>query len=329
MTENGHATNLGSAPRLETAKISLMLALPSIQVRVPATSANLGPGFDSLGLALTLYNRLGFEIAAVDGLTVTGEGQSELGAETRTIAHAAAHRVFQSLDVDIPGVHLTLENHVPLARGLGSSSAAIVAGLFAANEWSRQNHDRALSPAELLDLATDIEGHPDNVAPALLGGLVVSATGDNGHVSAVQVPVATFPRFAVWIPEIKLETKTARGVLPDSYSRADAIFNLSRSALLVAALATSNFEALREALRDKIHQDYRAPLVPGFETLSQAAMKNGALGVTLSGAGPSILFWLPSESNSALEAVQKKAIETGVPGRVVELSIDAAGCSLL
>jgi homoserine kinase len=306
-----------------------MLAHPSIQVCVPATSANLGPGFDSLGIALTMTNELGFEIADTDGLVVTGEGQSELQANSRTIAHIAAHRVFRSLQLDIPGVHLYLTNHIPLARGLGSSSAAIVAGLFAANEWSRQFKNCALSKAELLNLATEIEGHPDNVAPALLGGFTVSATGEGGAVSSVHIPVARLPRFAVWIPEDRLETKTARGVLPASYSRADAIFNLSRSALLVAALATGDFDALREALHDKIHQQYRAPLVPGFDALSRVALENGALGVTLSGAGPSILFWLPTDDMSAVQAIEDVARKQRLNGRVVELTIDAEGCRLL
>lgn len=306
-----------------------MLSLPSIQVRVPATSANLGPGFDSLGLALTLYNDLRFDIAETDELTVTGEGESELRAETRTIAHTAAHRVFHLLQLDIPGVRLSLDNRIPLARGLGSSSAAIVAGLFAANEWCRQTENRALLPSQLLDLANAIEGHPDNVAPALIGGLIVSATRVDGSVSAVQVSTDKLPRFAVWIPEVQLETKKARGVLPEMYSRADAIFNLSRSALLVAALVASDFEALREALRDKIHQDYRAPLVPGFDAFSNAAVEAGALGVTLSGAGPSILFWLRPGDIEAQQAIEQVAIETGLPGRVVELAADAQGCRLI
>lgn len=296
-----------------------------VSVRVPATSANLGPGFDSLGLAFALYNELKLEISTADSLEVEGEGAAALQQHPQTIAHQAAHRVFQSLQLPIQGVHLSLRNQIPLARGLGSSSAAIVGGLVAANEWARQNENRALSMQELLDLATDIEGHPDNVAPALLGGLVVAAMGER-HVPAIPVPVPRFPRFAVWIPETELATKTARGVLPATYSRADAIFNLSRAALLVGALAASDFSALSEALRDKIHQDYRAPLVPGFAAISTAANGAGAYGVTLSGAGPSILAWMPEESAPIVKAMRQAATDAELAGRVLELEVDLQGC---
>jgi homoserine kinase len=298
-----------------------------VSVRIPATSANLGPGFDSLGLAFALYNELKLEISDADSLEVEGEGADQLQKSPQTIAHQAAHRVFQSLQLTITGVHLSLSNQIPLARGLGSSSAAIVGGIVAANEWARQNENRALSRQQLVDLATEIEGHPDNVAPALMGGLVVAAMGEE-HIPAIQVPVSRFPRFSVWIPETELATKTARGVLPANYSCADAIFNLSRAALLVGALATGDFSALSEALRDKIHQDYRAPLVPGFAAISAAAQGAGAYGVTLSGAGPSILAWMPEESTPIVEAMRKAASDEGLKGRVLELEVDTQGCRI-
>lgn len=316
----------GSVPG-QTAKIFLMPDFLPITVRVPATSANLGPGFDSLGLAFALYNELTLEVRGANSLEVEGEGAEQLKSETNTIAHQAAHRVFESLQIPVEGVHLSLRNQIPLARGLGSSSAAIVGGMVAANECVRQAKGRALSMQQLVNLATEIEGHPDNVAPALLGGLVVAAMGE-GHVPAIQVPIAQFPRFAVWIPETELATKTARGVLPADYSRSDAIFNLSRAALLVAALTTGDFSALGEALRDKIHQDYRAPLVPGFEVISSAATGAGAFGVTLSGAGPSILAWLPEESVPIVEAMKGAALEAKLPGRVLELEVDGQGCRI-
>ena len=297
----------------------------AVTVRVPATSANCGPGFDCLGVALTLHNQITLQVGENDALEVSGEGAFELQNNPQTIAHRAAHRVFEALSISIAGVHLKLENQIPLSRGLGSSSAAIVGGLVAANAWAQKNRDCALSTQEILDLATEIEGHPDNVAPALLGGFVVSARAENGAVSSIRLANPKFPRLAVWIPETELSTKVARGVLPDSYSRADAIFNLSRSALLVAALSTGDFEALREALRDKMHQEFRAPLVPAFEAISRAAMDAGALGVTLSGAGPSILAWLPAQS-AAIAAMQNAARAAGALGRVLELAVDERGC---
>ena len=282
-----------------------------------------------MGLSLALYNEIQLQVAERDSLFVEGEGAEELSEHGDTIAHRAAHRVFEALEVEIASFHLTLRNRIPLSRGLGSSSAAIVGGLVAANDCVRRGLGRELALQQLLDLASEIEGHPDNVAPALLGGLVVAATRENGTVAAVQVPVARFPRLAVWIPQAELATKTARGVLPTTYSRGDAIFNLSRAALLVGALAAGDFLALGEALRDKIHQDFRAPLVPGFEAISRAAMNAGAYGVTLSGAGPSILIWMPENGGNIAEAVKNAARDVNVAGRVEELAVDLDGCRVL
>lgn len=300
-----------------------------VSVRVPATSANLGPGFDSLGLSLALYNHLSLRVSDQDSLSTQGEGAAQLSGQTHTLAHTAAHRVFAALEIEVEGVELSLHNRIPFSRGLGSSSAAIVGGLVAANEWARKHHNLALGSSQLLDLASEIEGHPDNVAPALMGGLVVAATGENGAVSALKVPVAAFPRFAVWIPDAELATKTARGVLPDTYSRADAIWNLSRAALLVAALASGDFSPLSEALRDKIHQDYRAPLVLGFESISRAALEAGAFGVTLSGAGPSILVWMPENCAPIMEAMRSAVQSEKIAGRVGEFEVDWEGCGVV
>ncbi len=307
---------------------SFDLAADAVTVRVPATSGNCGPGFDATGLALALYNRVTLQRADRDGLSALGEGETELSNRPATIAHRAAHRVFEALQLggEIPGVQLVLHNHIPLSRGLGSSSAAIVGGLVAANFWAQKHHRRALSRQHLLDLATEIEGHPDNVAPALLGGLVVSALGEDGQVVAVRVTAAHFPRLAVWVPDSKLATKTAREVLPAQYSRADAVFNLSRAALLVAALAGGDFEALGEALRDRMHQDFRAPLVPGFAAIARAARENGAYEVTLSGSGPSILAWLRPASG-AVAAMEAAARGAGVSGQVLELEVDEIGAA--
>ena len=267
-------------------------------MRVPATSANLGPGFDALGLALDLFNTLTLTAAERDQTAAKGEGAAQLSALQTTIAHDGAHRVLRALNCDVPGVALQMHNAIPLARGLGSSSAAIVGGMLAANEWARRTHNCALSPRELVEMATAIEGHPDNVAPALMGGLVAAAVGEMG-VAAVRVPINTWPGFAVWIPDAQLSTQTARGVLPDRVSRADAIYNLSRAALLVAALSTGDWPALAEALNDRLHQAQRAPLVPAFDEITRAAREAGALGATLSGAGPTILSWSAPDADLA------------------------------
>ena len=306
----------------------------SDSVRVPATSANLGPGFDALGLALDLFNTLSLSSCDKDSLSVEGEGADDLSGATTTIAHDAAHRVLRALDCDVAGVHLQMHNVIPLARGLGSSSAAIVGGMVAANEWAQQLHSKSLSPHELLDLATTIEGHPDNVAPALMGGLVAAACepkGDALAVAAVRVPMKNWPQFAVWIPDAKLSTHRARGVLSDNVSRADAIYNLSRTALLVAALAAGDFEAMREALKDKLHQTQRAPLVPGFDAIVGASNGAGALGATLSGAGPTILAWIAPDDDAerVRAAMETAAMNSHVTGRALLLSASETGATAI
>ncbi len=296
---------------------------PSIQVEVPATSANLGPGFDCLGLSLDLWNRLELRPAPADELSATGEGQAQLHGQTTSLAHRAARMVWEELDLEPTGFAISMHNSIPFARGLGSSSAAIVGGLVAANEWARKHRRTALTGENLLDFATRIEGHPDNVAPALLGGFCVCATHEEDRVFAVSPPVVNAPRFVVWIPEVELSTKKARAALPSAYLRADCVFNLSRSALLVAALTTGDFSALGESLRDRIHQDFRAPLVPGWNELSQVARESGALGTTLSGAGPTILFWLAPESDAAtfMASIEESARAHNLNGRALELAL--------
>ncbi len=303
-------------------------------MRVPATSANLGPGFDALGLALDLFNTLSLSIADADSLRATGEGAAELANYSTTIAHDAAHRVLRALDCDVAGVHLQMHNAIPLARGLGSSSAAIVGGMLAANAWAQLAHSKSLSPRELLEMATQIEGHPDNVAPALMGGLVAAACeqrGDALAVAAVRVPVKAWPQFAVWIPDAELSTNKARGVLPDSVSRADAIYNLSRSALLIAALTAGDFDALREALKDKLHQSHRAPLVPGFNAIVGAATQSGAIGATLSGAGPTILAWIAPDADAGAvrRAMEAAARDNQVAGRALLLKASEMGATAI
>ena len=296
---------------------------PSVVVEVPATSANCGPGFDSLGIALSLWNRLELRPSPTDSLQLDGEGATELHDQTTSLVHRAARAAWDELELEAGGFAISMQNAVPFARGLGSSSAAIVGGAFAANEWARTHRGVALSQAQLLNLATHLEGHPDNVAPALLGGFCVCATREDGHVFALSPPVHTPPRFVVWIPDVELSTEKARAALPSVYLRADCVFNLSRAALLVAALATGDFAALAEGLRDRVHQDYRALMVPGWMILGDIARQLGALQTTLSGAGPTLLFWLSPETDSAAFAgeLETQAKSARLVGRALELSI--------
>lgn len=315
--------------------------MTSIRVRVPATAANLGPGFDALGLAVQVYNFLTIEQSSAPEheVSATGEGEEVLngGHAEENIACQAACRLFESLG--LPPVHwkLTLENAIPLARGLGSSSAARVGALVAANEWAKHKYEKSADVNTLLALATQLEGHPDNVAPALLGGLVVSTMSDpESHkapqVLALRVPVAHFPRLVVFIPDSELETKEARAVLPDAIFLKDATFNIARASLLVGVLSCGAWqqqpELLREALQDKLHQEHRAALMPAYDCTVRAAIEAGAYGATLSGAGPTILAWLPHDDRTVSEAIiamQEAAAECEVFGTAREVLIDNQG----
>ena len=304
-----------------------------VRVRVPATTANLGPGFDSLGLALQFYNFVGIQqsLDGKDKIIATGEGASTLntGKLQENIALLAARELLAALEIAPTYFQLNLENQIPLARGLGSSSAARVGALVAANEWARGTHGKNLDKSTLLALATKLEGHPDNVAPALLGGLIISVTQDDGGVLASRAPIAKFPRLVVFIPQNELETKTARSVLPTEIPMRDAVFNIARSGFLISILANKQWEFLGEALRDKLHQNQRASLMPAYNSVVSAATKSGAFGATLSGAGPCILAWLPDENeivDNTIIAMQNAASECGVLGAARELKVDLEGC---
>ena len=259
-----------------------------IRITVPASSANLGAGFDALGIALTLYNRVWMEeadgtpeaplcrIESVDGAPIPTD-ESNMIYQTAKGLFARCGRPFR-------GLHIRQENNIPMTRGLGSSSACLVAGLLGANTLLGS----PLSPADLGDLAAELEGHPDNTAPALLGGLV-TAVMDGGRVHTVSVPVSEKIRFAVFIPPFELKTEKARAVLPKEYSREDAVYNLSRSALMTATLFSGKTENLRVAVQDRLHQPYRSGLIDHYDQVFRISYELGSLGTYVSGAGPTII----------------------------------------
>ena len=308
----------------------------SITIRVPATSANLGAGFDTLGLALSLYNTVTISDRVLDArVVISGEGAGTLSTDETNLAYSSARKLLDFLSIECDFA-LEMHNEIPLSRGLGSSSAACVGGLVAANELMRANGFRTASRDELLALAAQIEGHPDNSSACLLGGLVVSAQSERAQSQAqtfaVQVPVKSWPNFAVWIPDEPLPTKEARAVVPQTLSRADAVFNIARSSLLVAALSAGDEAALRESLHDKIHQTQRAPLVRGYQEITQIAVENGAIGATLSGAGSTILIWSSHQSstrNSIENAMTQLAQNNDFGGRFLWLGVDKNGAQVV
>ena len=253
-----------------------------VKVTVPATSANVGAGFDSLGLAVSLYNTVRFEKS--DRLEILSADGSLIPKGPSNLVYRAVKTVFDQVDKPLPGLRITQTNAIPMARGLGSSSACIVAGILGANAML----GGPLTPRQMLTLATAIEGHPDNVAPAMLGGFVASAY-DEGQVYSVKKNISADLAFAAFIPNFKLLTEKARAALPGQVAHKDAVYNLSRAALATAAFCDGEYELLRVATKDALHQQYRLPLVPGGDELFELAAELGAYAVYLSGAGPTIM----------------------------------------
>jgi homoserine kinase len=258
----------------------------TITVRVPASSANLGPGFDALGIALNLYLECRFRASDRLQISVTGRDSNCIPQDENNLIWQTALAVARDVDGELPPVELHVSNGIPLGKGLGSSAAALTAGVVMADQllglqWK---------PHRILDEAARIEGHPDNVAACVLGSIVASAMDAGGAARAVRLDLPEHYDVAVVVPDFALPTQEARRVLPDSYSKADAIFNVQRAALLVAALVTGSTAAFPTALEDRLHQPYRAPLVPGLEEVLRLRAP-GLLGCALSGAGPSILVF--------------------------------------
>jgi homoserine kinase len=277
------------------------------KIRVPATSANLGPGFDCLGLALDVWNEITF--APAEKLThhVVGEGAEKLNRGTRNLLTKAYAHLHDVCGRPLERAAIEAHNMIPMSSGLGSSAAAIAAGLFGANEMLGQ----PMNMEGLLKLAADMEGHPDNVAPALLGGLVVSVTNQEEIITRrYEIPALTI---VIVKPNIEWPTKTARAVLPKSVSRADAIYNIGRAALVVDALRCGDLGLLQKVMEDRIHQPYRLRHISGGMAAYKCAKQFGA--AALSGAGPSIIVFLPPEDAGKASAeirsiFEERGIET-------------------
>jgi homoserine kinase len=294
-----------------------------LEVSVPATSANLGPGFDALGLALDLRTVATLEIPAANpGVRVIGRDAAILG-RTRNLVEDGILHYLMLFGRTLPPYALTVDNRLPVARGLGGSAAATVAGL--ALGAAALGHDP--SRARLLPLAVAMEGHGDNVAAALLGGFVV-VWGAGRTIGARSLPVAAGLSAVVFIPERTSSTKAARAILPTQVAQADAVYNIARAALLVDALREGRAADLREAMTDRLHQPYRLPALP-HAPLLDAAREAGAHGAALSGAGSTLLA-LCDETSAAMvaAAMTECAAALGVPGETVPLAIDRRGLIL-
>ncbi|GAB3805870.1 homoserine kinase [Humibacter antri] len=306
------------------ARTSLVPVGRSVRVKVPATSANLGPGFDTLGLALALYDDLTVTVRAEPGahVTVHGVGEGEVPTDesnlvVRSIAHA-----FASAGIRMPGLELVAHNAIPHGRGLGSSGAAIVAGIVAAK--GLLDGLAEFGPDRLLALATDLEGHPDNVAPALFGGLTIAWMSQGGP-SHKKLIVHRGVSPLVFVPEHVMSTALARSLQPVSVPHEDAVFNVSRSALLVAALVQSP-ELLLAATEDKLHQNYRATAMPETHRLI-SELRTAGFPAVVSGAGPSILV-LCSDPAQRLAAAQLVADRAETRWQPLMLAVDFLGATV-
>ena len=253
-----------------------------VTVTVPATSANVGAGFDSLGLALSMHNVFTFEES--DRIHITSLDDTHVPGGANNLVYRSARAVYDQLGVPLKGLTITQRNDIPMARGLGSSSACIVAGLLGANALL----GKPLTQRQMLTLATAIEGHPDNVAPAMLGGFVTSVY-DEGLVYTVKKNIDPDLAFAAFVPDFRLLTSKARAALPQMVSHKDAVYNLSRAALATAAFCDGDYGLLGVATKDALHQRYRLPLIEGGEEMFELAQDLGAQAVYISGAGPTII----------------------------------------
>ncbi|MGE5574069.1 MAG: homoserine kinase [Bacteroidota bacterium] len=367
-----------------------------VEVRVPASTANLGPGFDAVGMALELFNVVRIGTTTTTGLEITVLGDSkDLPLDWTNLVARSAAALFEKVGVPVPGLRIHVQQRIPVSRGLGSSAAAIVAGLLGANALA----GLPLGDDEMLQLATEIEGHPDNVAAALFGGFVVSvrgfgseavtpgadsratgaglpsvgsvvsigsvgsggsgsgalhaardaaikasaqagagATCTAGAPSARGCPGECLrylkldaPRSlyaVIAIPDFQVPTELARRVLPASVPLADAVHNISRTALLVASIASGRLELLADAMEDRLHQPYRADLTPGLTDVLAAARKEGALGAALSGSGPSVLAFASRDPRAVAEAMAAAFAARGVTCRTVITRASSRGATV-
>jgi homoserine kinase len=297
----------------------------SITVCVPATTANIGPGFDCLGAALALYNEFGFTRSRGDNaltITVAGNDAAKIGRGADNLVYQAFVQLYDRINQPVPPIDLHINMQVPLSRGLGSSATAIVGGLVGANELA----GRPFNPEAIAAIATEMEGHPDNVVPALMGGARISATGldRSWEVAELRWHETIVP--VVAIPDFELSTRAARSVLPEQYSRADAIFNASHLGLLLQGLATGQGDWLKAALQDKIHQPYRRSLIQGYDAVYAAAIGAGAHGLVISGAGPTLLALCPIAQAEAVRQAMGAAWEkANVSAIAMVLPLDTTG----
>ncbi|OGS19773.1 MAG: homoserine kinase [Elusimicrobia bacterium RIFOXYA2_FULL_40_6] len=302
------------------------------RVRIPATTTNFGPGFDVLGMALNLYNEI--EVTEDENkssgcvIEIIGEGENSLPKDNTNILCKAMSKVFQVVGLrKIPSLKLKLFNRIPLASGLGSSAAARVGGMVAANYLCGNK----LPKEKMLEIAAELEGHPDNVAPAIFGGLCISYSIGKEVKCVKIVPPQNLDQI-VCVPDFELPTKKARKILPEQISRKAAVYNISRTALLIDAFVNKRYDLLSVATQDMLHQPFRKKFIPGFDNISANAIEHGALGVFLSGSGPSIMALSSSnrrKSGQIADCMRKVFKKHRIDSKTSILSADTQGAKII
>ncbi len=289
-----------------------------IRVRVPATSANMGPGFDTLGIAFNLYNE--FEFSQEEN-EVKFYGFKDEFSNKENVVYKSMITCFEKCRYNYKGLKISLiKEDIPISRGLGSSSTCIVAGLLGANYIM----GNPLSIDELFKIGVEIEGHPDNIAPALFGGMVVSVI-ENGEPVYNKIDIKSGVSFISIVPDFELSTSMARKVLPKEVSFKDAIYNISRVSLMISAFANGNYELLKYGCKDAIHEKYRSPLIENFELVYNKCISLGALSCFLSGAGPTIMVIIKDDDKEIINKIREFLKVENITWKTQELSIDNLG----
>lgn len=290
-----------------------------VKLRIPATSANIGPGFDSIGLAVNLYNQITME--EWDGCSIqTVEGPAAPADESNLI-YSTAKNLYRVCGIPFKGLRITQANRIPFARGLGSSSACVIGGLKGANALM----GNPVSDDELINIAAQVEGHPDNSTPALTGGLVTAVIHQR-QVYYVKQEIKDDLRFVAIVPDFELKTSKARAALQDTVPRRDGVFNLSRAALMSVSLYSGNYQNLRVAADDRLHQPYRLGLIPNGAWVMEECYNLGAYAAFISGAGSTLMAIVDAKRVDFANCVQRKLRERGLDGwQVHTLSIDNTG----
>jgi homoserine kinase len=295
----------------------------TISLSVPATSANIGPGFDTIGVALDLHNVFHFDV--LEGNTPPQLRPRTLVLGEDSLAHLALYRLYAKLGKQPPKLFVQTEANIPFSRGLGSSSTAVVGGLLGGNALLGNPLDKE----EILALALEIEGHPDNVAPALFGGFQIAVREPDGTITRVSVPAPDGLKAVVCIPELIMPTEEARAALPESWTRAETVANLGRVAVLMTALLSRRWELLRVGMDDRLHQPYREKFIPGFRAALDAALDAGAYGAALSGSGSAILALTEAHEERIGEAMASAIRDAGTRAQWMPLHLDPEGAKLL